>query len=174
MYHRMFGTALRLAVVIAVVALGLAGCVAPDGQVYMVAPAVSAQSAQTEVEVDPEEANKEFIQRYFADFNEDWQAALEEYVADEVLKHHIDIFEAALPGYQLKAEEMLAEGNNVFVRTTLTGAHTGDLMGIPPTGKPVEISLALVYRIEDGKIVDHWMLADQLTLMQQIGVIPAP
>ncbi|MCE7989274.1 MAG: hypothetical protein DYG89_49610 [Caldilinea sp. CFX5] len=47
-------------------------------------------------------------------------------------------------------------------------------MGIAPTGKPVTIEIALIYHIENGKIVDHWMLADQLTMLQQIGVIPAP
>ncbi len=119
-------------------------------------------------------ANKAFILRYFEALNKDKSAAtVDQFMTDEVLKQHIAMFETAFPGYQLKADEMIAEGNLVFVRTTFTGTHSGDLMGIAPTGKPVTISIALTYRIKNGKIVDHWMLADQLTMMQQIGVIPA-
>lgn len=148
-------------------------CVAPDGQVYVLDQTLAAKELDaTARAVAQAEANKAFIADYFAAFNADYQAAIDQYIVDEVLIHHIDIFETAFPGYQLTAEEMVAEGNRVFVRTTFRGVHTGDLMGIPPTGKAVEIALALIYVVEDGKIVDHWMLADQLTMLQQIGVIP--
>lgn len=120
------------------------------------------------------EANKEFIHRYFAALNKDKSpATVDAYMTDEVLKEHIKMFEAAFPGYQLTAEEMIAEGDKVFVRTSFTGTHNGDLMGIAPTGKPVTIEIALIYRIENGKIVEHWMLADLLSTLQQIGAIPA-
>lgn len=119
------------------------------------------------------EDNPTFVLRYFEALNRDkLPATVDEFVADEVLKHHIEIFETAFPGYQLVAEEMISEGDRIFVRATFTGTHDGDLMGIPPTGLPVEIAIALSYRIENGKIVEHWMLADQLTMLQQIGVIP--
>lgn len=118
-------------------------------------------------------ANKEFVLRYFAALNQDKSAStVDTFMTDEVLKEHIKFFEAAFPGYQLKAEEMIAEGDQVFVQTTFSGVHKGDLMGIAPTGKEVTIPIALTYRIENGKIVDHWMLADQLSLMQQIGAFP--
>lgn len=120
------------------------------------------------------EENKEFIRRYFAALNKDKASAtVDKFVADESLKEHIAFFEAAFPGYQLTAEEMVSEGDNIFVRTTFVGTHKGALMGIAPTGKPVTIPIALTYRIANGKIVDHWMLADQLSMMQQIGVIPS-
>ncbi|MEZ4710341.1 MAG: ester cyclase [Caldilineaceae bacterium] len=130
--------------------------------------------AQPSVQTDTLAANKDFILRYFAALNKDKSAAtVDEFTTDEVLKQHIELFEAAFPGYQLTAEEMIAEGDQVFVRTTFTGTHEGDLMGIAPTGKEVTIDIALTYKIENGEIVDHWMLADQLSLMQQLGVIPA-
>lgn len=130
--------------------------------------------AQPQRALTTPEANKAFVLRYFEALNQDKSpATVDEFMTDEVLKHHIEIFETAFPGYQLRAEEMIAEGDLVFVRTAFEGVHNGDLMGIAPTGKPVTIEIALVYRIENGKIVDHWMLADQLTMMQQIGVIPA-
>jgi predicted ester cyclase len=153
-------------------ALALSGCVASDGTVYTLQPvAAAAQPAGGAAA----EANKELILQYFADLNQDKSpATVDKYMTDEVLKHHIEIFEAAFPGYQLAAEEMAAEDNQVIVWATFTGTHDGDLMGIAPTGKPVEIPIALVYWIEDGKIADHLMLADQLTMLQQIGVLPAP
>lgn len=129
--------------------------------------------AQPRQAVSTPEANKEFILRYFTALNQDKSVAtVDAFMTDESLKEHIAFFEAAFPGYQLKAEAMIAEGDQVFVRTTFTGTHNGDLMGIAPTGKEVTIAIALTYRIENGKIVEHWMLADQLSLMQQLGVIP--
>lgn len=153
-----------------IVALALSGCVAPDGTVYGVQPVVASEPAADAVAA----ANKAFILDYFAALNQDKSpATVDKYMTDEVLKEHIVMFETAFPGYQLTAEEMIAEGDLVFVRTRFEGTHDGDLMGIAPTGKPVTIEIALTYRIENGKIVDHWMLADQLTMLQQIGVIPA-
>jgi len=67
---------------------------------------------------------------------------------------------------------MIAEGDKVVVRSTFRGTHKGDLMGIPPTGKQVTMPLILIYRIADDKIVEHWMQADALGLLQQLGVIP--
>ena len=154
-----------------VIAFALNGCVAPDGRVYGVQPIVAAEPAADAVAA----ANKQFILDYFAALNKDKSpATVDAYMTDEVLKEHIVMFETAFPGYQLTAEEMIAEGNLVFVRTRFEGTHDGDLMGIAPTGKAVSIEIALTYRIENGKIVDHWMLADLLGVMQQIGAIPAP
>ncbi len=121
--------------------------------------------------------NKAFIRRYFDALSKDKSpATVNEYVADsdEELKQHIAFFEAAFPRYQLIADDMIAEGDQVTVRTTLKGTHEGDLMGIAPTGKQVTLPLILIYRIADGKIAEHWMGVDQMDLMQQLGVVPTP
>jgi predicted ester cyclase len=125
--------------------------------------------------MSPEE-NKAFIRRYFEVLSgKDKPAAVvNRYVSDEELKHHIALYEAAFPSYQLIAEDMIAEGDKVVVRSTFRGTHKGDLMGIPPTGKQVTMPLILIYRIADDKIVEHWMQADALGLLQQLGAIPAP
>lgn len=120
------------------------------------------------------EENKALIQHYFNRFNADWTAALKEYVADEELSQHIHFFEAVFPGYQLTAEDMVAEGDKVVVRTTMRGVHQGPLMNIPPTGKEVTLPFIIIYRIAGHKIMEHWIIADQLGLMQQLGAIPAP
>jgi predicted ester cyclase len=118
--------------------------------------------------------NKLLIRRYLDAFNRDWQAATNEYVADKTLAGHISAMQAAFPNYHLEADEMIAEGDQVAVRGKMLGTHNGHLMGIPPTGKQVSVPLIIIYRVAGGKIVSHHMNADQLGLMQQLGVIPAP
>jgi predicted ester cyclase len=111
--------------------------------------------------------------RSYTEFNEDHEAAIEEFIEDEVLIHHIEMFNASFPGYQLFAEDMIAEADRVFVRARVVGIHNGDLMGIAPTGNEVTLVLALTYDIVDGKIVDHWMYFDQVSLLQQVGAFAA-
>jgi predicted ester cyclase len=121
--------------------------------------------------------NKAFIRQYFDALNKEKSAAtVDQYVADsdEELKQHIAFFDVVFPNYQLVAEDMIAEGDKIVVRGVVRGTHKGDLMGIPPTGKQVEFPLMLIYRVAGGKIVEHWMVADQLSLMQQLGAIPEP
>ena len=120
------------------------------------------------------EDNKTFIRRYFEAISgkDKPTAVVNRYVTDEELKHHIAFNEAAFPNYELIAEDMIAEGDKVVVRSTFRGTHKGDLMGIAPTGKQVTMPLILIYRIADDKIVEHWMQTDALGMMQQLGVIP--
>ncbi len=99
---------------------------------------------------------------------------MNEYVTDEELKHHIAQFEAAFPNYVLTADDTVAEGDKVAVRSTFYGIHNGAFMGIPPTGKQVAVPVFLIYRIANDKIVQHWMQADSLGLLQQLGAFPAP
>lgn len=100
----------------------------------------------------------------------------DEYIADsdQELKDHIMMFEAGFPLYELIAEDMIAEGDEVAVRATFRGVHEGEFFGVPATGNEVEISLIIIYRIEDGMIAEHWMQADVMGLMQQLGALPAP
>jgi predicted ester cyclase len=122
--------------------------------------------------------NKAFIERYFGALSgkDKPPAVVDQYVSDsdQELKEHIAFFEAAFPRYELIADDLIAEGDQVCVRTTFRGTHEGDLMGLAPTHKSATISIMLIYRIADGKIVEHWMVADQMSLMQQLGAIPTP
>lgn len=69
------------------------------------------------------------------------------------------------------ADEITAEGNRVVVRARFKGTHRGELSGIPPTNKSVEFPFAIGYEIENSKITSHWLLADQMSLMEQLGVM---
>ncbi|HEX2910654.1 MAG TPA: ester cyclase [Chloroflexia bacterium] len=120
------------------------------------------------------EENKAFIRRYLeAVANEEKsEANINRFVADQELKDHIKMFEASFPRYQLVPEDIIAEGDRVVVRSTFVGTHLGDFMGIPATGKQVKMPLIIIYRLADGKIVEHWMVADVMSLMQQISPVP--
>ena len=69
---------------------------------------------------------------------------------------------------------MIAEGDKVLVRLTTRATHQGELLGIPPTGKAVTITVMGLFHVADGKIGEQWVARDDLGMMQQLGVIPAP
>ena len=121
---------------------------------------------------------KQFIRDYLKALsgNAKPRALVDLYVADsdQELKDHIAFFEVVFPKYELVAEDMVAEGDKVAVRVVLRGVHKGEFMGLPPTNIAVEVPGMLIYRVEDNKIVQHWMQVDQLDLMQQLGMLPTP
>ncbi len=67
---------------------------------------------------------------------------------------------------------VIGEGDMVAVHCTHHGRHTGELMGIPPTGREVAYSYVHILRFRDGKAVEHWAVRDDATLMRQLGVAP--
>jgi steroid delta-isomerase-like uncharacterized protein len=71
-------------------------------------------------------------------------------------------------------EDVVAEGDRVVVRWTNSARHVGDFLGIPPTGRYCAIAGIDVYRIEDGQLAEHWHVIDQLAMLQQLGLMPAP
>jgi predicted ester cyclase len=122
------------------------------------------------------EANKAYIRRYLDALSgkDKPRAVQDEYIADsdEELKDHIIFFEGSFPHYHVIADDMIAEGDKVAVLARFRGVHNGDLMGIAPTGKEVDVPFAITYRIAGGKIVQHWMSLDRMALMEQLGVAP--
>jgi hypothetical protein len=116
--------------------------------------------------------NKEFVIRYLNALSgkPKPESMLREYLDDEELIEHILASEISFPEYELIAEDILAEGDLVAIRGRLVGIHKGDFMGIPPTGKKIDLELFVNYRIANGKIVDHWMILDSAVMMKQLGV----
>ena len=89
----------------------------------------------------------------------------------EGLKLHISMIRQGFPDSQVQVEEILADGDKVAARTTISGTHTGDFMGLPPTGKRIIMSGMDITRFSGGKMVEHWGLVDGLAMMQQLGVM---
>jgi steroid delta-isomerase-like uncharacterized protein len=78
------------------------------------------------------------------------------------------------PDLHVTIEDLLADGDKVVSRNTVTGTHQGDYMGHPPTGKPITYSEIFIFRFADGRIAETWGVVDVFSQVKQIGVIPAP
>jgi predicted ester cyclase len=70
--------------------------------------------------------------------------------------------------------DVIADGDRVVVRWTNAGVHSGEFLGIPPTGRTFDFAGIDIYRIENDRMAEHWHVVDQLTMLQQLGLIPAP
>jgi steroid delta-isomerase-like uncharacterized protein len=81
---------------------------------------------------------------------------------------------AAFPDMRFEIRLQLAEGDKVMTYKTFHGTHQGAFMGIPATGKDVTFDNIDILTVTDGKITEHWAVGDMLSLMQQLGVVPAP
>jgi steroid delta-isomerase-like uncharacterized protein len=71
-------------------------------------------------------------------------------------------------------DDIIAEGDKVVARFTLTGTNTGEFMGIPPTNKKVTMWVISIDRIVGGKFVEEWERMDTLGFMQQLSLVPTP
>jgi steroid delta-isomerase-like uncharacterized protein len=110
-------------------------------------------------------------------------------VADDFVEHQgapgfpatkegtLDFFRVlleAFPDLNMNVEDVIAEGDKVVARVTTRGTHQADFMGIPPTGSTVDMQLIDIMRFDGaGQVCEHWGVADMLSLMQQLGVVPA-
>jgi steroid delta-isomerase-like uncharacterized protein len=77
----------------------------------------------------------------------------------------------AFPDRRITHEDIIAEGDKVLIRWVLRGTQQRELMGIPPTGRSVTVTGFDLFRIEGGKITEMWQEADELGMLQQLGVI---
>ena len=120
--------------------------------------------------------------------NNDWSMLDELYTSDfvihflggyptldlnlEQIKQAIGNAPASFTEQKITIEDMIAEGDKVSIRTTVSGKHTGNFLGIEPTGKSSTAAQFTIYHIQDGKIAEMWNLFNNLGRLQQLGVIP--
>lgn len=80
---------------------------------------------------------------------------------------------AAFPDMRMNVEDLIADGDKTVARARISGTHEGSFMGIPPTGTTVDVQLIDIMRFDGaGQVCEHWGVADMLSLMQQLGVVP--
>jgi steroid delta-isomerase-like uncharacterized protein len=85
------------------------------------------------------------------------------------------IFSTAFPNdVSITVHRIIAEGDTVAANFTFGGTHEGEFMGMPPTGKRVEVTGTGMFRLADGQLVENRVNFDTLGLLQQLGVAPAP
>jgi len=93
----------------------------------------------------------------------------------EGVKQLFRMYTAAFPDLRMEAEDVLVSGDKVVARVRGTGTHQGEFMGIPGTGKSVDVQLIDIIRFgDDGLAHEHWGVFDALAMMQQLGALPAP
>lgn len=81
---------------------------------------------------------------------------------------------SAFPDLQMKVDDVIASGDKAVARVTVVGTHKGEFMGIPPTNKQVQMKIIDIMQFDGAGLVNaHWGIADMLSLMQQLGVVPA-
>jgi len=136
------------------------------------------------------EDNKAVVRRFYEEvMNQKKRAVLDEVFDLNVVDHFappgtpgglegarqtLGMFLSAFPDLHFTVEDLVAEGDKVVARATLSGTQQGTFMGIPATGRHVTITGIDINRFEGGKSVEHWVEMDTLGLMQQLGVIPPP
>jgi steroid delta-isomerase-like uncharacterized protein len=134
------------------------------------------------------EENKAIVRGFFERvWNEGKLDRFEEFIAPGVVPHtgpavtdaesmkqSLTAIRDALPDMHIALDADLAEEDKVVTRFTISGTHKGELLGIPATGKRAVWSGITIYRLAGGKIVEFWTEVDNLGMMQQLGVIPAP
>ena len=132
------------------------------------------------------DADKQLCRDYFDAFRRADEAWWAEHIAPDFVRHDPGLpfevrgpaglktlAEALLPGIpdmELPIEDVVAEDGKVLVRLRVTGTHGGPLMGIPATGRRIDIGVMDLFRIADGVLVEHWALLDNLGLLKQLGV----
>ena len=93
----------------------------------------------------------------------------------EGLKMFIRALRAGIPDAEFPIHDVVAEGDTVAGRFSLRGTHNGTLLGIPPTGRHVDVSIMVFARFDErGKWVEDWANLDRMGLLEQLGALPAP
>jgi steroid delta-isomerase-like uncharacterized protein len=142
---------------------------------------------ETEMSV---EENKRIAQSFYDDvFNAGKLEKLDELLADDFVEHEVfpglrpdregvkqffQLTRSAFPDVRVTAEFMVGEGDLVATHAKFEGTHQGEFAGIPATGKRISVELIDIVKFRDGRAIEHWGITDQLSMMQQLGVVPSP
>ncbi|HEU0023534.1 MAG TPA: ester cyclase [Thermoleophilaceae bacterium] len=81
---------------------------------------------------------------------------------------------AAFPGGQIELLHTFADGDDVVTRFVMRGRHEAEFLGVPATGRDIELNGITILRFRDGLVVERWSQADMLGLLVQFGAVPAP
>jgi steroid delta-isomerase-like uncharacterized protein len=132
----------------------------------------------------------ELIQRFYDEMLTDGDLdKIDELVTDDVVDHQegmpgqpegkegvtffVNAMRAAFSDLKATVDQSVESGDMASALVTVTARHTGEFMGVPATDKSVEVEGIDIIRIEDGKCAEHWGVTDNMSLMQQIGAVPA-
>ena len=133
------------------------------------------------------DGNKALIRRFYeVVWNQRQYAAAREFFAEDSVRHELsgpvrggadgiarnaEAWCAAFPDTRYTVEDVIAEGDRVVARWSMTAIHRGEWRGVPPTGNQIRFRGVNIYRIEGGKVAEIWNFRDDLGLFQQLGVV---
>jgi steroid delta-isomerase-like uncharacterized protein len=132
---------------------------------------------------------KSLLRRFYAEATAGNLDAVDELVADDFIDHEefpgiepdkeglrkfLVMFRTAFPDARMEPHEMLADGDLVSCRATYAGTQQGEFMGVPPTGRQMDVEALDIMRIRAGRFVEHWGVMDAMAMMQQLGALPPP
>ncbi len=136
------------------------------------------------------EQNKTVVRRYYEEvLNRGHVADLDElatsdYVENDPfpnqgnglddLKARVSTLLTAFSPCTFTIEDVIAEGDRVVVRWHSSGNHSGDFLGMPPTNRDYTITGIDIHRLSGGRMAEHWHVVDQLSQLQQLGMLPSP
>ena len=131
------------------------------------------------------EDNKVLVRAYFDAFRDRDAAWWQRFIAPDFVRHDPgldievrgpagvarlgEVLHGGLSDIAMLIDEVIAEGDRVLARLRFQGRHTGEFQGIPATGRAVDIVVMDYFRVADGRLVEHWALMDNLTMLKQIG-----
>ena len=92
----------------------------------------------------------------------------------EGVKETIQTLRRWFSDFTLTIEDIAVDGDRIWARNVGRGVNTGSVMGHPPTGKPIAVDVIDVARFENGMLVEHWGVPDQLGVLIQLGAMPRP
>jgi predicted SnoaL-like aldol condensation-catalyzing enzyme len=134
------------------------------------------------------EANKKLVRTFIEEvFNKRQPGEADRFLAADFIEHNPNLpqglegrkrfVSAVLAGfsdYRGEIVEILAEGDKVVVRTQWSGTQDGPFLGLPPSGNKVRFSTADFFRVEGGKLAEHWDVVDSLPRAVALGLVPPP
>ena len=121
------------------------------------------------------EENKAMVRRLLEAINTGNMDVMDELFTPEVAgqaKQGFTAFRSAFPDWREEIVEVVAEEDKVVGRFKCSGTHRGEMMGIAPTGRHMEVDEVYFLRVENGKFVEFWGLEDYLSRIRQLGLLP--
>ncbi len=144
--------------------------------------------AEEEDSMDILDHNRQIIIRYFEEvWNQGKLEVLDDLLSPDYINHSpgmpnpepgpnglkpiVSAIRSAFPDLKYIVKNMVVAQDQVAIHVLMTGTHTGDFFGIAPTGNKIAVSQMQIERINNGKMVEHWRVTDDLALMRQLGEI---
>ncbi len=129
------------------------------------------------------DSNKELVRGFYERLNAADLDVIDVAVSDDFVDHEempglepnkagvralFEMFHAAFENAKFEVDDLIAEGDKVSARIRMTGTHRAEFMGIPATGRTIDVGVADYFRLADGIVVEHWGVMDTGALMQQL------